>query len=164
MQAPKGAKNFQVIEPTSKIADKVSRGGPEPAAMISRAEAKIDEIKQDYGKWLEEDMKILLAAFDKLRIDPANRKTNARALFDAAFDIKGQAGTFGYAALSRIAKSLCRLLEEKAAIVDDDLPVVLHHVDAMRVVVADQIVGKPVGIPLEVIAGLESLVSKRLLR
>jgi chemotaxis protein histidine kinase CheA len=54
------------------------------------------------------------------------------ALFRAAHDIKGEAGTFGYPEVVGVADSLCRLLEHTPEIAR--IPVVLidQHVDAVR--------------------------------
>jgi len=159
-------KNYEVINPPSKLADRVSKGGPDPTEAIGRADHAVQEMKKDYKTWLREDIEKLVKALNALKAasDNADRQKKADTLFKVSFDIKGQAGTFGFSILSRVAKSLCKLLEEKPTIEADDIGVVVPHVDAMRASAAEQTDGTPSRISLEVVAALEGIVAKRLNR
>jgi chemotaxis protein histidine kinase CheA len=164
-KATKG-KNYEVIVPPSKLADRVSKGGPDPAEAIARADNTVQEMKKDYKTWLREDIDRLMNALAALKASNGaeDRTAKAGTLFSASFDIKGQAGTFGFTVLSRVAKSLCKLLEEKSSIEIDDFGVIVAHVDAMRASAIEQTDGTPSRISLEVVAALEGIVAKRLNR
>ncbi|MBM3567549.1 MAG: hypothetical protein FJX46_02200 [Alphaproteobacteria bacterium] len=153
------AKKHEIIEPPNKLSDRVSKGGPNPMDAIAKAEAKLQEMAKDYGQWLENDLEQVYAALAKARAGGAERAAHVKALHGAAFNIKGQAGTFGKPLLSRISKSLCKLIEERAEFTDEDLTVAATHVDALKAAAAGQYPDK---LGEQVAMGLEGIVSKRL--
>lgn len=164
-KAAKG-KTYEVIHPPSKLADRVSKGGPDPSEAIARADNTVQEMKKDYKTWLRDDIERLILALNAVKAASGSEDRNAKSetLFNVSFDIKGQAGTFGFSILSRVAKSLCKLIEEKASIEADDMGVIIAHVDAMRASASEQTDGTPSRISLEVVAALEGIVAKRLHR
>ena len=56
------------------------------------------------------------------------------ALFRAAHDIKGEAGTFGFPAVAGVAESLCRLVEHTPDMSRIPIALVDQHVDAVRAI------------------------------
>jgi HPt (histidine-containing phosphotransfer) domain-containing protein len=64
-------------------------------------------------------------------------KDTRQELFLAAHDLKGDAGTFGYAAAAPAADSLCRLIEHTPDPAKIPLALVDQHVDAVRAIVRE---------------------------
>jgi hypothetical protein len=74
------------------------------------------------------------------------------ALHRAANDVKGHAATLGYPLAARIAASLCDLLESELR----PAPLVVAHVDAIRVIVRDQVHDESEPTALALVQELES--------
>jgi chemotaxis protein histidine kinase CheA len=106
-------------------------GGIDMAAM-KRAEQAMETLKTEFSDMIQGDVKALADArtsFAKAQ-DPAARA----ALMRAAHDIKGNAPTFGFPLIARVAGSLARLLAETPG--DQALPAGLvdAHVNAVQVI------------------------------
>jgi chemotaxis protein histidine kinase CheA len=79
------------------------------------------------------------------RLDAARRnakdnglsKENSQELFLAAHNIKGDAGTFGFAEAVRAAGSLCRLIEYSPELEKIPVAIIDQHVDAIRAIVRE---------------------------
>lgn len=83
--------------------------GVDPEALL-RAEAALAALGGDYPNWARADVHKLRVAVAALRrAGDDDRGRAAAAVFALAHDVKGQAATFGYPLLSRLAMALCRL-------------------------------------------------------
>ena len=80
-------------------------GGIDMAA-ITRAEAAMDALKSEFNDWFTADV-TRLAECRELFAARKDAKTRD-SLFRASHDIRGQAATFGFPLVSRIAFSLCQ--------------------------------------------------------
>ncbi len=107
------------------------------ADAIKRAEAAVDELKTEFQDWVSADVAKLGEARD--RFAEQRSKKTAGQLFRASHDIKGQAATFNFPLIARVAVSLCKLIEESRSL--DALPLNLidAHVQAIRVIFRDKI-------------------------
>ena len=106
-------------------------GGPDQAAM-ERADAAMAVLEKDFDDWIAKDVQALTEA----RAGYA-RTQNARGrdgLLRAAHDIKGQAATFNYPLIARVAASLSRLFGELPQQAPIPLSLVDAHVDAIMVI------------------------------
>ncbi len=104
---------------------------------IIRAERAVDGLKSEFAGWLTQDIGNLsrsLATFIKDR-----NRNNAGALFRAAHDLKGQATTFEYPLVARIAASLAKLMQGLHSLESAPLPLVEAHVNAIHVIHRDKI-------------------------
>jgi len=104
-------------------------GGIDMAAM-KRAENAIETLKSEFGAMMADDVKTLIEAHARHANTPGV-KTRA-ALMRAAHDIKGQAATFRFPLIARVAGSLARLIGEfpgglPASLID-------AHVNAIQVI------------------------------
>jgi chemotaxis protein histidine kinase CheA len=111
-------------------------GGLDTAAIL-RAEAAVETLKEDFADWVAGDVERLSRCRDRFA---ARRNDHTIGeLFRAAHDIKGQAASFDFALISRVAASLCKLIDATAA--PDALPLVLvdAHVTAIRIIFRDKI-------------------------
>jgi chemotaxis protein histidine kinase CheA len=106
-------------------------------AAIKRAEAAIEEIKAEFPDWIAEDIALLTASCGKFLSEGDGNAVGR--LFRASHDLKGQAATFEYPLVARIAASLCQLIEttEKPEAINGALA--LAHVEAIRVIFREKI-------------------------
>jgi chemotaxis protein histidine kinase CheA len=106
-------------------------GGLDMAAM-KRAEAAMDTLKTEFGDWMAQDVARLAAARKRHAATP-DAATRA-ALMRVAHDIKGQAATYDFPLIARVAASLARLAGELPQ--DAALPAALvdAHVNAIQVI------------------------------
>ncbi|HEV2562365.1 MAG TPA: Hpt domain-containing protein [Rhizomicrobium sp.] len=103
-------------------------------AAIGRAEAALENLKTEFSEWIETDA-ARLAEYRNAYAVKKNADTRGN-LYRAAHDLKGQALTFEYPLVARVASSLCKLLDAP----DRNVPLTLidAHVDAIRVIVRDK--------------------------
>ena len=116
---------IELFMPPNMLKAKVGGGlgGPDMAA-IKRAEQAMDELKSEFNDWIAEDVKALTKARARYSVAPG---AEARALLlRTAHDIKGQAPTYNYPLIARVAASLSRMIGE----LPDNAAIPLHLVDA----------------------------------
>jgi HPt (histidine-containing phosphotransfer) domain-containing protein len=116
---------IELFMPPNMLKAKVGGGlgGPDMAAM-KRAEDAMQGLESQFSDWIAEDVKALTAARARYAKTPGAEARNA--LLRAAHDIKGQAPTFNYPLIARVASSLSRMIGE----LPSDAPIPLHLVDA----------------------------------
>ena len=98
-------------------------GGPDMAAM-KRAEEAMAALEGEFGDWIATDVMALTDARQRYANTPDAAARNA--LLRTAHDIKGQAPTFNYPLIARVASSLSRMIGE----LPSDTAIPLHLVDA----------------------------------
>ena len=124
---------IELFMPPNMLKAKVGggKGGPDLAAM-ERAEAAMEELKSEFSDWIAEDVKKLTAARARYAATP---DAEARAnLLRGAHDIKGQAPTYNYPLIARVAASLSRMIGELPASAAVPLALVDAHVSAIQVI------------------------------
>lgn len=131
----------EMMMPPNTLRVKLGSGsGPRAAIdpnIVKRAEKAVDDLKVEFNDWLKDDIAKLNDAF---AVYSKNRNhSTAAPLFRAAHDLKGQATTFEYPLIARIASSLARLMENLQTMESTPIPLVAAHVDAIHVIHRDQI-------------------------
>ncbi len=130
-------------------------GGLDMAA-VKRAEAAMETLKADFSDWVGSDVARLSECRDRFA---AEQDADARdALFRAGHDIKGQATTFEFPLVARVAASLCHLLESLPSPESVPLLLVDAHVTAIRIIVRDKIKDTTNRMALELVEELEARV------
>ena len=135
-----------------------NRTGAINADVVARAEAALKALSGQFARWLQDEV-------DKL--DAAARRIEAEGLageagdtfYIHAHDLKGLGATYEFPIVTRLAGSLCRLLDAGRAAAPPAL--VLAHVDAIKSVVRENIRddGHPAGAAL--VQSLEQQVRAR---
>ncbi len=136
----------------------VPRPGGVNADVVARAEAALKALSGQFARWLQDEVDKLDAA--ARRIDAEGLDSEAGdAFYIHAHDLKGLGGTYEFPIVTRLAGSLCRLLDAGRA--DAPLDLVHAHVDAIKSVVRDDIRDEehPVGAAL--LLSLEERVRAR---
>ena len=129
----------QVIRPPNTLRMKVGGGfGGINADAIAKAEEALKGMSAQFGQWLQDEIVKLELAQAAIRADGLNTQT-AEALYFRAHDLKGLGSTYQYPLVTRLAGSLCKLLDDPALRAQAPLRLLDAHIDAIRAVVRDQI-------------------------
>ena len=124
---------IELFMPPNMLKAKVGSGssGPDMAA-IKRAEAAMEELKSEFSDWIAQDVQRLTAARARYAATP---DAEARAnLLRGAHDIKGQAPTYNYPLIARVAASLSRMIGELPPTFALPLNLIDAHVTAIQVI------------------------------
>lgn len=138
----------QVIPPSNTLRMKVGAGrmgGIDPAA-IAKAEAALKSLAGNFSQWLQDEINKLESARHEVKAQGATPATMEN-LYLRAHDLKGLGTTYGYQLITRIAGSLCRLIDEKDKRLSAPMDLVDAHISAIKAAVRDGITSDthPVG-------------------
>jgi chemotaxis protein histidine kinase CheA len=129
---------IEIFMPPNILKAKVgSIAGGIDLAALKRAEAAMDTLKTEFNEWLTDDISRLALARDGLANSPSDAMR--RDLFRAAHDLKGQAETYGYPLIARMAASLSKLVDETNKKPAIPIPLIDAHVVAIRIAFRDKI-------------------------
>ncbi|HEX4026914.1 MAG TPA: Hpt domain-containing protein [Rhizomicrobium sp.] len=128
--------NKQPIElfmPPNMLKAKVGGGlGGVDMAAMKRAEEAMNALKSEFSGWIADDVKKLTDA--RARYSQTQDDASRHALLRAAHDIKGQAPTFNYPLIARVAGTLSRLIGELPPAAAIPVALVDAHVNAIQVI------------------------------
>jgi hypothetical protein len=129
--------DHEVITPdTGNMRKLVRLAQPGDDDPVARAEAALSQISGEFSAWMQDECERLDAARRRVKEDGLTAQTK-QELFLSAHDVKGDSGTFGYAAVAPAAESLCRLLEHTPDMTRIPLSIIDQHVDAVRAIVRE---------------------------
>jgi chemotaxis protein histidine kinase CheA len=129
-------------------------------AAVNRAEAAMEALKSEFADWAQDDVRRLVAARD---VFAANADRPARAgLLRAAHDMKGQAATFNYPLIARVAGSLSHLIHDLPENTELSLGLVDAHVNAIHVIYRDKVMDMSNKVALALSEELEARVAEML--
>jgi hypothetical protein len=151
---------YEIIEVPNRLKEKVGAGAGIPASVLDRAEAEIESLADDYLSVAQLDLITLRDSLRAAERDPEASASYLERMYGAAHDMKGQGGSFGYPLVTRIADALCRYLGHPPDPDTVDLAVCAIHVDALHVIIQNDIPGDGGKLGREVLAGIERVVAK----
>ena len=128
----------QVIRPPNPLRAKVGGFGGIDADAIAKAEAALKAMSAQFGQWLNDEIVKLDQAQADIRAKGYTPET-AEGLYFRAHDLKGLGATYQYPLVTRIAGSLCRMMDDADKRMQAPLAVIDAHVDAIKAVVRDKI-------------------------
>ncbi len=108
------------------------------AAAVARAEMALKGLSAQFGQWLQEEVAKLEAARATVKAEGVTR-ANMDTLHLHAHDLKGLGGTYDYPLITRVAGSLCKLMDDPAERMRAPLFLIDAHIDAVRAIVRDEI-------------------------
>ena len=150
-----------VIPVPNNLKAKMGGLGALDAAAIAKAEAAMQALSSNFGQWLNDEVAKLEGARSAVKSQGLTKET-AEGLYFRAHDLKGLGSTYEFPLVSKLAGSLCRLLDNPET--RERAPVMLidAHIDAIKAMVRDGIrdPDHPVGRVLA--AELESKVKQQL--
>jgi chemotaxis protein histidine kinase CheA len=129
----------QVINPPNTLRAKVGGGfGAIDARAIAKAEEALAAMAGQFSQWLQDELDKLEAARAAIKAQGLTAET-AEQLYFRAHDLKGLGGTYQYPLVTRIAGSLCKLLDDAGKRLGAPMVLVDAHIDAIKAVVRDRI-------------------------
>ncbi len=150
---------IELFMPPNMLKAKV--GGSIPGmdmSAVKRAEAAMETLKTEFHDWVSADVEKLIAARDAFAASP-NADTREK-LYRIGHDITGQAQTFEFPLLARVAKSLCQMMAEVPDAAKLPRPLVDAHVHAIRIIFRDQIKTDTNPMAIELAKELEARVAE----
>ena len=149
-QPERAPRTGEVIQPPDSLRRKLGpRFSGVDAAAVARAEAALKTLSAQFGRWLNEEIAKLEHARHLIHIEGADARTMGE-LYLHAHDLKGLGGTYEYPLITRVAGTLCKLMDGPGGRAAAPLMLVDAHIDAIRAIVRDEIrdADHPVGAAL----------------
>lgn len=134
-------------------------GGIDPAA-IAKAEAALKSLSGNFSEWLNDELVKLEASRQRIRVEGLTTDT-AETLYLRAHDLKGLGATYEFPLVTRIAGSLCKLIDDPATRLDAPMFLVDAHIDAIKAAVRGDIRTEDHPVGRKLVEELEDRVSKR---
>ena len=130
----------QMIQPNNALRLKVGGGrlGAIDPAAIAKAEAALKSLASNFSQWLNDEIVKLEAARQTVKAQGVTAETMEN-LYLRAHDLKGLGTTYGYQLITRIAGSLCRMIDDKEKRATTPLELVDAYIDAIKAAVRDDI-------------------------
>jgi len=130
----------QMPQPANTLQARVGGGrlGAIDPAAIAKAEAALRSLAGNFSQWLADELAKLEASRGQVKAVGMTAETMEN-LYLRAHDLKGLGTTYGYQLITRIAGSLCRLIDEKEKRIMAPLDLIDAHIDAIKACVRDEI-------------------------
>jgi hypothetical protein len=151
----------QLIPAPTQLRLKVGAGrlGAIDAAAIAKAEAALKSLSGNFGQWLQDEITKLEAARQQVRVGGVSAESMEN-LYLRAHDLKGLGTTYGYQLITRIAASLCRLIDDKDKRPNAPMPLVDAHIDAIKAAVREDMKADDHPLGLALVTELERRVKE----
>lgn len=137
----------QIIQVPNTLRAKVGgRLGALDQEAIAKAEAALADLSTHFEDWLMDEIKKLEDVQAIIKAEGLN-VVNSEQLFYRAHDLKGLGTTYGFPLITRVAGSLCKMLDDEEKRAEAPRLLVEAHLDAVRAIVRNQIKSEvhPVG-------------------
>jgi len=123
-------------------------GAIDPSA-IAKAEAALKSLSGNFAQWLQDEVVKLETARQRVKAEGATPET-MESLYLRAHDLKGLGATYEFPLITRIAASLCRLIDDKQKRLAAPMALIDAHIDAVKAAIRDNIKtdDHPVGLVL----------------
>lgn len=150
----------QMFTPPNTLRMKVGGGfGGIDAGAIAKAEEALKAMSAQFGQWLQDEITKLDAAQIAIRTQGLTAET-AEGLYFRAHDLKGLGSTYQYPIVTRMAGSLCKLLDDPAKRTEAPIVLLDAHIDAIKAVVRDEIQTEEHPVGRELAETLEARVAE----
>ncbi len=129
----------QVIQPANTL--KMRMGGGRfslDADAVARAEAALKSLSGQFSQWLNDELEKLDAARAEIKAKGMTAATS-ESLYMRSHDLKGLGATYEFPLVTRIAASLCKLIDNPDTRTTAPLYLVDAHIDAIKAAVRDGI-------------------------
>jgi hypothetical protein len=152
----------QMIQVPNTLRLKVGGGNRlgmiDPGA-IAKAEAALKSLSGNFAQWLQDEITKLEAARQQIRAEGPTYD-NMESLYLRTHDLKGLGTTYGFPLITRIAGSLCRLIDDKDRRTSAPMGLVDAHIDAIKAAVRDDIRAEDHPVGQVLVQELESRVAE----
>ena len=147
---------IEIFMPPNVLKAKMGNGKLDLSA-VKRAEQAINNLKSEFTGWVIHDVNRLVQA-GQAYVEQSSPETLAD-LYRAAHDLKGQAATFDFPLIARVASSLCMLTDDTSYGLPLPLSLIDAHVEAIKVIVRDNLKDPSDQTATELAAELEQQVA-----
>ncbi|MFN3523694.1 MAG: Hpt domain-containing protein [Phenylobacterium sp.] len=129
----------QVIQVPNTLRLKVGGrlGGIDPSA-IAKAEAALKSLSGNFAQWLQDEVVKLETSRQRVKTEGLTPETMEQ-LYLRAHDLKGLGATYEFPLITRIAASLCKLIDDKEKREKAPMVLIDGHIDAIKAAVRDSI-------------------------
>ena len=152
------ASDGELIQPTNTLRLKVG-GGRLDMAAVARAEAALKSLSGNFAEWLGDEIGKLEAARARTKQNGMDG-ADGEAFYIHAHDLKGLGGTYDFPLITRLAGSLCRLIEEPANRAVAPAALIDAHIAAIRASLRDNVRNDEDPTVKALAAGLEASVAR----
>ena len=129
----------QVIQPSNSLKLKVGGGRFSlDADAVARAEAALKSLSGQFSQWLQDELNKLDASRADVKTKGMTAETS-ETLYMRAHDLKGLGATYEFPLVTRLAASLCKLIDNPETRQRAPLMLVDAHIDAIKAAVRDEI-------------------------
>lgn len=112
---------------------------PQPSSdVVARAEAALQALAGQFSRWLEDEIEKLDAVRERIGAEGLAGEAG-EDLYTHAHDLKGLGGTYGFPIVTRIAGSLCMLVEDPDRRTLAPLALIESHIEAIKIMVRENI-------------------------
>lgn len=122
----------------AKVGSGAGRLGAIDPAAIAKAEAALKSLSGNFAQWLTDEITKLDAARTTVKAEGVTAEA-MEGLYLRCHDLKGLGATYGFPIITRIAGSLCRLIDDKDKRTAAPMGLVDAHIDAIKAAVRDDI-------------------------
>ena len=148
----------QVIRPPNTLRLKVGGAfGGIDASAIAKAEEALKAMSSQFGQWLQDEIVKLDKAQTDIREQGYNPQT-AETLYFRAHDLKGLGATYQYPLVTRLAGSMCKMMDDPANRMAAPRVMIDAHIDAIKAAVRDNIRNDEHAVGRVLVAELEGRV------
>lgn len=135
----KPQQDAEIINPPNMLQIKI--GGPIRAGdlhLIEKAEDAIKDLRGDFGAWLEEEVEKLETAAKAVQ-SAGLKGDEGEQLFIRAHDLRGLGSTYEFPIITRLAKSLTKMIDMPEKRQEASKGLALAHVNAIRAALSQNI-------------------------
>jgi hypothetical protein len=108
------------------------------AAAIAKAEAAMQALSANFGQWLNDEVAKLEGARANIKANGVSKET-VEGLYFRAHDLKGLGTTYEFPLVTKLAASLCRLIDDPAHREKAPMLLIDAHIDGIKAMVRDGI-------------------------
>jgi hypothetical protein len=137
MDAPASGVEMIHVPNTLKLKVGGRFGGIDPIA-VAKAEAALKGLAGQFAQWLQDEIEKLEAARAAITAQGMNAQT-ADNLYLHAHDLKGLGGTYEFPLVTRLAGSLCKMMDDESLRATVPMFLVDAHISAIKAAVRDNI-------------------------
>ena len=133
------AEASQLIQPPNTLRLKVgARSSTLDPALLAKAEAALAGLSSQFGEWMQDELDKLESARAAVKADGLTDEA-ADELYMRGHDLKGLGATYEFPIITRMAGSLCRLLDEPERRAAAPIYLIDAHIDAIKAAVREDI-------------------------
>lgn len=133
------SQSAQLITPPNTLRLKVgARSTSLDPALLAKAEAALQGLSSHFGDWMQDELDRLEAARALVRTDGLTEAT-METLYMRVHDLKGLGATYEFPIVTRMAGSLCKLLDDPDKRLSAPMFLIDAHIDAIKAAVRQNI-------------------------